>query len=126
MMTEKPKATLKKEERLKTNRDFERVLSDGMTAADRNILVFVLPNNLPYNRIGPAVSKKWGGAVERNRLKRLFREGFRLAKQDMQVGLDIVVVPRKTWREMKLAHVIESLKRLAPKAAQRFNEEPAD
>lgn len=126
MSVSKQKATLKKEERLKSNRDYERALSKGMIAADKSILVFVLPNNLPYSRIGPAVSKKWGGAVQRNRLKRLFREGFRLAKREIQTGLDIVVVPRKDWREMELDHVVESLKRLAPKAAKRFNEEAVD
>jgi ribonuclease P protein component len=126
MTLNKQRATLRKQERLKTNREFERVLSGGMTAADRNILVFVLPNNLAFSRIGCAVSRKWGGAVQRNRLKRIFREGFRLAKHEIQAGLDIVVVPRKDWREMNLAGVIESLKRLAPKAAKRFNEEPVD
>jgi len=126
MTVSRQKATLKKQERLKTNREFERVLSHGMTAADRNILVFVLPNNLAFSRIGCAVSGKWGGAVQRNRLKRIFREGFRLAKHEIQTGLDIVIVPRKDSREMKLAGVMDSLKRLAPKAAKRFNEEPVD
>jgi ribonuclease P protein component len=126
MTLHKQKATLNKQERLKTNREFERVLSQGMTAADRNILVFVLPNNLAFSRIGCAVSKKWGGAVQRNRLKRLFREGFRLAKHEIQVGLDIVIIPRKDWREMELDGVVESMKRLVPRAAKRFNEEPVD
>ncbi len=120
------KFTLGKDERLRTNRDFERGLSDGIRVADRNIVVFVRPNGLPHSRIGPAVSKKWGKAVQRNRLKRLFREGFRLVKSGLPKGVDVVVMPRKGSREMKLEDVMTSLKRLVRKTVRRFNERPAD
>ncbi len=120
------KTSFGKEERLRTNRDFERVLTGGMTAADANVLVFVLPNGLTQSRIGPAVSRKWGKAVQRNRLKRLLREGFRLTRNELPAGIDIVAMPRKTARKMKLENVTASLKRLVPRALRRFHEEPAD
>ncbi len=120
------KTSFGKEERLRTNRDFERVLTGGMTAADANVLVFVLPNGLTQSRIGPAVGRKWGKAVQRNRLKRLLREGFRLTRNELPAGIDIVAMPRKTARKMKLENVTASLKRLVPRALRRFHEEPAD
>lgn len=120
------KTSFGKEERLRTNRDFERVLTGGMTAADANVLVFVLPNGLTQSRIGPAVSRKWGKAVQRNRLKRLLREGFRLTRNELPAGIDIVAMPRKNARKMKLENVMASLKRLVPRALRRFHEEPAD
>ena len=41
------------------------------------------------------MSRKVGGAVQRNRMRRLYREAFRLTKHQMPAGLDLVLVPRK-------------------------------
>jgi ribonuclease P protein component len=55
--------------------------------------VIVLPNDRPHNRLGIVASRRVGGAVSRNRAKRLIREVFRLNK-DRVIALDIVVIPR--------------------------------
>ena len=55
--------------------------------------LFVLPNGLPVTRLGVAATRKLGGAVSRNRAKRLVREVFRQNKS--ATGLDVVVVPRR-------------------------------
>jgi ribonuclease P protein component len=55
--------------------------------------LFVLPNNLRFSRLGIAATRKLGGAVRRNRAKRLVREFFRRNK--IAPGLDVVVVPRR-------------------------------
>jgi len=52
-------------------------------------------NGLPHLRLGLSVSRKYGGAVQRNRLRRLYREAFRLTRHEMPVGLDLVLIPRK-------------------------------
>ena len=54
--------------------------------------VMVLANDRPISRLGIAATRKLGGAVVRNRAKRLVREVFRQA--DVPAGLDIVVIPR--------------------------------
>ena len=55
--------------------------------------VFVFANRLPIGRLGIAATKKLGGAVERNRAKRLIREVFRRNKR--APGFDVVVVPKR-------------------------------
>jgi ribonuclease P protein component len=55
--------------------------------------LFSKPNGLTVGRLGIAATKKLGGAVVRNRAKRLIREVFR--RNDIAPGFDIVVVPRR-------------------------------
>jgi ribonuclease P protein component len=54
-----------------------------------------LANDLPYDRLGIIASRRLGGAVQRNRAKRLIREIFRLNKRTIRAtGSDIVIIPR--------------------------------
>ena len=63
-------------------------------AADRFMTVLALPNSLGYARLGTTVSiRNAGGAVHRNRIKRLIRESFR-QHQEMLAGWDLVVLVR--------------------------------
>jgi ribonuclease P protein component len=62
-------------------------------ASDATLLVYGSENALPYTRLGASVSRKFGGAVRRNRFKRLFREAFRLSRAGLPVGIDLVLIP---------------------------------
>ena len=73
--------------------DFERVYAGRHKAADGVLLVFVNRNNLNRTRIGLSVGRKHGGAVVRNRIKRLLREAFRLEQSQLPVGIDLIAVP---------------------------------
>jgi ribonuclease P protein component len=79
-------------------------------------------------RLGLSVSRKVGGAVDRNRVKRLIREAFRLEAGALRPGHDVVVVARPDLREMAerdgLAGVRAALRQLLDDAGIREREPP--
>ena len=80
-------------DRIRRRPDFERVYSQGARISGRFMTVFVLRTGLGRTRLGVAATRKLGGAVVRNRAKRLARELFR--RQKIAGGYDIVIVPRR-------------------------------
>lgn len=82
-----------KSQHLRAKSDFERTYAVKCKAADGVLLLFIARNELPQTRIGLSVSKKHGGAVVRNRLKRLLREAFRLQQHEIPSGLDLIAIP---------------------------------
>lgn len=86
--------TFTKQQKLRRPAEFRCVYDAKTKAGDEHLLVFALRNDLGTTRVGLSVSKKHGGAVQRNRVKRLLREAFRLHQHDLPQGLDLVLVPR--------------------------------
>lgn len=106
--------------RLRREAEFDAVFRDGASAADGLLVVHARPNGLPVPRLGLAVGKALGGAVARNRVKRLLREAFRLRREEMPAGHDLVVVPKPEPSEpFTLAACGASLVALAGQAAAR-------
>jgi ribonuclease P protein component len=89
-----PDQSLPKRMRLRAPQDFQRVYQHRRSVSDNRLLIYALPNELPYTRLGASVSRKVGGAVERNRWRRLLREAFRLSRHAMPTGLDLIAIPR--------------------------------
>ena len=73
-------------------------------------------------RLGITVTRKFGGAVARNRAKRLVREAFRLSPELAPDGIDLVVVPRAKARLGDLATVLDELRQAAPILHRRARE----
>lgn len=86
---------MRKIKTLKKNYEFKNVLSKGKFYIGKQISVYVLKNKKNINVIGIAVSTKTCGAVLRNRIKRLIRENYRLIKNDLKQGYDIVFLWNK-------------------------------
>ena len=83
---------------LKKNKDFQNVYNNGVSFANRYLVMYVLKNNTENNRIGISVSKKVGNSIIRHHITRLVRESYRLHEDMFDSGLDIVVIARVAAR----------------------------
>jgi ribonuclease P protein component len=87
--------------RLSRSAEFERVYRQGRSSANRHLVIYAFPNPAATRpRLGLSVSRKVGGAVERNRVKRLLREAFGRAEGELAPGHDVVLVARPAAREL--------------------------
>jgi len=110
----------KAQDRLRTQADFDRVYQRRCSASDGLLLVFICRNELAQARLGLSVSRKVGGAVVRNRWKRLIREAFRLSRAQLPSGIDIIAIPRQ-GAEPALEPLQASLARLAARALKKID-----
>ena len=79
--------------RLTGDKRFDQIHREGRSAANRYLVIRVLPNGLDHNRFGILVGKRIGNAVTRNRVKRRLREALRQAP--LAPGWDAVFIVRK-------------------------------
>ncbi len=92
----------RKRRRLSRSGEFERVYREGQSHAGRHLVVYAFPRSEDDEgpRLGVSVGRKLGGAVERNRIKRLLREAFWANAADLRAGHDFVIVARPAAGEL--------------------------
>lgn len=84
---------------IKKNKDFQMVYNCGKSYANRQLVMYILRNEQETGRIGISVSKKVGNSVVRHRIARVLRECYRLHSDELEKGLDIVIVARAAAKE---------------------------
>ena len=87
--------------RLSRSAEFDRVFRQGRSHANRVLVLYGFPRetNPPAQlRLGLSVSRRVGGAVERNHVKRLLREAFEQEAERIPPGHDVVLVARTEAR----------------------------
>lgn len=114
-------------ERLHLTKDFKRVYDFGKAYHSRKLVLFVLSSRETdrskqdacptlLRKIGFVTGKKVGKAVTRNRVRRLLRESYRLNKNGLIEGIELVVVAKKESAGLSFKEIEQELLRLFKKA----------
>jgi len=91
---------------LTKNFEFKRIYNKGKSTASKFVAVYCIKNHSMVNRLGITVSKKLGGAVQRNRIRRRIKEIYRLNESTFITGYSIIIVARQRsryaeWNELQ-------------------------
>lgn len=86
---------MKKTIMIKKNYEFKNLFSKGKFYYGENIHMYIKDNKSNNNKLGIAISKKQGNAVNRNKIKRLIRENYKIYEEKIKVGMSILIIINK-------------------------------
>lgn len=98
-----------KKDILRRKDDFTSIYKKGRSIGERYTVLFYKKNGLSYNRIAFLASKKVGNSVQRNRARRLMRENYRVLKDDIKQGYDLIFIARNAINGKKSYDVKKSM-----------------
>lgn len=107
---------MKRSYSLKRNKEFRRVYKKGKSVGSRTLVLIYLPGNSPEKRIGFAVGKKIGCAVDRNRVKRRLREAVTPLLPEIAPGCRLIFIARASIAEVSFSEIESTVRRLVQKA----------
>ena len=101
---------IKKEYRVKTEKDFQRVFHQGSSVANRQLVLYVYPkHDQEHFRVGLSVGKKIGNAVVRNQIKRYLRQALLELKPFIQKDIDFILIARPDIKTKSMAQIKKSM-----------------
>jgi ribonuclease P protein component len=106
------KTTFGKHEKIHKRKDFVTIYEQGFRRYSKHFTVIERRNQEGLRRLGITVTKKVGIAVQRNRIKRLLREFFRLHKSGFPSSQDIVIVAKRDAHSLTYQDVCRELENL--------------
>jgi len=101
---------------LRTQAEFERVRREGHSWSHRLLVLVACRNELQLTRVGMMASRSVGGAVERNRARRLMREAWRIYAAHIVPGWDALLIARAAITQVKMQEVAAALELLLRQA----------
>lgn len=104
-----------KSDRIRKRREYLQVQQRGRKIHLKDVLAFLYPRD-GQRRLGVTVSSRVGGAVQRNRIKRLMREAWRRNRELMPHGYDLVLVAKRTASEATYRDIERQLQQLVRRA----------
>jgi ribonuclease P protein component len=115
-----------KEEKIRKNNEFRTVYRRGKSFSNQLLVLYIYKNKKELNRVGISVSKKVGKSVIRSRVKRLIGESYRLNKDSIKKGYDLVFIARTGSDDKSYVEIEKSLKNLFKRAGLLINEKTID
>ena len=112
MVNAKGSFRFRRKERITNPQDFRRVMKTGRKLHSKNFILFAKENEQKFHRLGVVVSKEVGPAANRNRIKRVCREFFRLHKNQIKGTLDIIILAKRECLLRKYVDAKEELGRI--------------
>lgn len=82
--------SLMKHEHIRKRNEIKNIFNSGSVQSDRYLKMYFKKNDLNYTRFAIIINKKYGNAVKRNQAKRYLREIFRLNKNKIKPGFDLI------------------------------------
>ena len=109
---------MKKTVMIKRRYEFKVLFSKGKISYGNIITLYFRANRLDFNKLGIAVGKKSGRAVDRNRIKRLIRENYKLFEDNVKCGNHILIsVNKKTdTRNVTFYEIQKDMEKLLKKS----------